>query len=56
MKEIQYKAFSLRTHKENWRIKRPNVCQSYYNRLKGEATYPREAEQGNKDKAAADKA
>lgn len=27
MKEIQYKAFSLRTHKENWRIKRPNVCQ-----------------------------
>jgi len=27
MKEIRYKAFSLRTHKENWRIKRPNVCQ-----------------------------
>ncbi len=27
MKEIQYRAFSLRTHKENWRIKRPNVCQ-----------------------------
>ncbi len=27
MEEIQYKAFSLRTHKKNWRIKRPNVCQ-----------------------------
>lgn len=27
MKEVQYKAFSLRTHKKNWQIKRPNVCQ-----------------------------
>ncbi|MEA3560790.1 MAG: radical SAM protein [Candidatus Omnitrophota bacterium] len=27
MKEIQYKTFSLRTHKKNWRIKRSNVCQ-----------------------------
>jgi radical SAM protein with 4Fe4S-binding SPASM domain len=27
MKEIQYKTFSLRTHKKNWQIKRPNVCQ-----------------------------
>lgn len=27
MEEIQYKTFSLRTHKKNWRIKRPNVCQ-----------------------------
>jgi len=27
MKEIQYKTFSLRTHKKNWPIKRPNVCQ-----------------------------
>jgi radical SAM protein with 4Fe4S-binding SPASM domain len=27
MKEIQYKTFSLRTHKKNWQTKRPNVCQ-----------------------------
>jgi len=27
MKEIPYKTFSLRTHKVNWRIQRPNVCQ-----------------------------
>lgn len=27
MKEIQYKTFSLRTHKKNWQIKKPNVCQ-----------------------------
>ncbi len=27
MKEIQYRTFSLRTHKGNRRIKRPNVCQ-----------------------------
>jgi len=27
MKEIQYKNFSWRTHKKNWRIKKPNVCQ-----------------------------
>lgn len=27
MKEISYKTFSLRTHKKNWQIKRPNVCQ-----------------------------
>ena len=27
MKEIQYKDFSLRTHKKNWRINKPNVCQ-----------------------------
>lgn len=27
MKEIQYKTFSWRTHKKNWLIKRPNVCQ-----------------------------
>lgn len=27
MKEIQYKTFSLRIHKKNWRIKKPNVCQ-----------------------------
>lgn len=26
MKEIQYKDFSLKTHKKNWLIKRPNVC------------------------------
>lgn len=27
MQEIQYKNFSLKTHKKNWQIKRPNVCQ-----------------------------
>jgi len=27
MKKIQYRVFSLRTHKKNWRIKKPNVCQ-----------------------------
>lgn len=27
MKEIQYKAFSWRTHKKNWHLKSPNVCQ-----------------------------
>ncbi len=27
MREIQYKTFSLGTHKKNWRLKRPNVCQ-----------------------------
>ncbi|MFQ5868041.1 MAG: radical SAM protein, partial [bacterium] len=27
MREIQYKTFSLRTHKKNWLLKRPNVCQ-----------------------------
>lgn len=27
MKEIQYKDFSLRTHKKNWRIDKSNVCQ-----------------------------
>lgn len=27
MREIQYKDFSLKAHKKNWRIKRPNVCQ-----------------------------
>jgi len=27
MKEIQYKTFSLRTHKKNWRLNNPNVCQ-----------------------------
>ncbi len=27
MREIQYKSFSLRTHKKNWLLKRPNVCQ-----------------------------
>lgn len=27
IKEIQYKTFSLRTHKKNWQIKKPNVCQ-----------------------------
>ena len=27
MREIQYKDFSLRTHKKNWFLKKPNVCQ-----------------------------
>ena len=27
MKEIQYKSFSWNTHKKNWKIKKPNVCQ-----------------------------
>ena len=27
MKEIQYKRFSWNTHKKNWSLKRPNVCQ-----------------------------
>lgn len=27
MEEIQYKTFSLNTHKKNWRINNPNVCQ-----------------------------
>jgi len=27
VKEIQYKTFSWRTHKKNWGIKNPNVCQ-----------------------------
>lgn len=27
MKEIQYKTFSFRTHRKNWKINRPNVCQ-----------------------------
>lgn len=27
MKEVQYRHFSLRMHKKNWRIKNPNVCQ-----------------------------
>lgn len=27
MKEIQYKAFSFKTHKKNWQVNRPNVCQ-----------------------------
>jgi len=27
MEEIQYKNFSLKTHKKNWQIKQPNVCQ-----------------------------
>lgn len=27
MREIQYKAFSWRTHKKNWHLKSPNVCQ-----------------------------
>ncbi|MBL7069054.1 MAG: radical SAM protein [Candidatus Omnitrophica bacterium] len=27
MREIQYKTFSLNTHKKNWQLKRPNVCQ-----------------------------
>ena len=27
MREIQYRTFSLRTHKINWLLKRPNVCQ-----------------------------
>lgn len=27
MKEIQYKTFSWKTHKKNWLLKRPNVCQ-----------------------------
>ena len=27
MKEIQYKTFSLQTHKKNWQLRRPNLCQ-----------------------------
>lgn len=27
MEEIQYKTFSLNTHKKNWQINNPNVCQ-----------------------------
>lgn len=27
MKEAQYKTFSLKTHKKNWQVKKPNVCQ-----------------------------
>jgi radical SAM protein with 4Fe4S-binding SPASM domain len=27
MKERQYKTFSLSTHKKNWRLRKPNVCQ-----------------------------
>ncbi len=27
MQEIQYKTFSLNTHKKNWHLKSPNVCQ-----------------------------
>jgi len=27
MKEIRYKSFSWNTHKKNWKIKKPNVCQ-----------------------------
>ncbi|MCX6795897.1 MAG: radical SAM protein, partial [Candidatus Falkowbacteria bacterium] len=27
MEEIQYKKFSWNTHKNNWKLKRPNVCQ-----------------------------
>jgi len=27
MQEIQYKTFSLKTHKKNWHLKSPNVCQ-----------------------------
>lgn len=27
MKEIQYRHFSLKTHKQNWLLKKPNVCQ-----------------------------
>jgi len=27
MRESQYNTFSLRTHKKNWLLKRPNVCQ-----------------------------
>ena len=27
MREVQYKSFSLRTHKKNWRLDNPNVCQ-----------------------------
>ena len=27
MKEIEYKDFSLHTHKKNWKVKKPNVCQ-----------------------------
>lgn len=27
MKEVQYKDFSLNTHKKNWRLKRSNMCQ-----------------------------
>lgn len=27
MKEIQYKDFSLTTHRKNWQINKPNVCQ-----------------------------
>ncbi len=27
MQKLQYKTFSLKTHKKNWRINRPNVCQ-----------------------------
>lgn len=26
MKEIQYKDFSLRIHKKNWQLKKPNIC------------------------------
>jgi len=27
MKEIQYRTFSLKTHKKNWRAANPNICQ-----------------------------
>jgi len=27
MKEMQYRAFSLKTHKKNWRAGNPNICQ-----------------------------
>ncbi|MCX6796602.1 MAG: hypothetical protein NTW06_03850, partial [Candidatus Falkowbacteria bacterium] len=27
MKEIQYRKFSWDTHTNNWKLKRPNVCQ-----------------------------
>ena len=27
MRELQYKDFSLNTHKKNWRLKKPNFCQ-----------------------------
>jgi len=27
MREVQYKTFSLKAHKKNWRVKNPNVCQ-----------------------------
>lgn len=27
MKEVQYKSFSWQTHKRNWKLKSPNVCQ-----------------------------